>query len=172
MNADKDIKERIIAEIQKSNEEGPLMNRILYRDVMDIVFFYLSLAMETRKINMSTSDFYCLSEEIWKKWVRKNNGFSDLFGAYWPGPGPMGGTASSAEIYLSYCIHLSFFDTIKDFLTWQKSYKCGWLYHRDNVVIPLTLPKWKRKKHFKKIEPVLILAESICREMERSGAKT
>lgn len=132
---------------------------------MDIILFYISLHLKTKSTErMSTSDFYVMSEEIWNKWSREkeNNMFSHLCGAYCSGPGPMGGTASSAEMYLSHYTHITCFENIQKFFT----DRCGWKYYRDVKVVPRTLPKWRRAKHLKKINRVFSLAEIFCKEIE------
>jgi hypothetical protein len=169
------IREKIIDCINKSTDEKlhPIDKRFIetihYGDVMDIVFFYLSLYLKDRGINrMKTSNFYNMSEAIWNKWSRekKNKKLSHLCGAYCAGPGPMGGTASSAEMYFRYYTKFTFFENIQEFFNCSKGTHCGWSHYRDNQVIPRTLPKWRRANNFKKINQVFELAETICRGTE------
>lgn len=174
------IRERIIDCINKSADEGlhnidkKFIKNIHYSDVMDIVFFYLSLYLKDKGVrSMSTSDFYNLSEAVWKRWCReeKNQKFNRLGGAYCPGPGPMGGTASSAEMYLLYYTRFTCFENIQEFFICPKAAHCGWSYYRDSQVVPRTLPKWRRVNNFKKINQVFELAETICREIENHEAE-
>jgi hypothetical protein len=176
-----DPRKKIIDCIKKSTDERMTkidMNHIEtihYGDVMDIVLFYISLHFKDKDIGlMDTSDFWMLSEEIWNRWSRekRNKKFSHLCGAYCNGPGPMGGTAGSAEIYLSYLIHIHFFENLQRFFTWPKGTGCGWEYHRDVRVIPRTLPKWRNGNNLKEINKVFNLAERICKEMENNMAET
>ena len=178
-----DPKKKIINCIQKSidKELSPFdeghIETIYYNDVMDIVFFYLSLCLKDKDVKrMDTSDFYAMSEAIWNKWSRekKNEKFSHLCGAYCAGPGPMGGTAGPAEMYLFYYTGFTGFKDIQEFLNYPKeicggwrSYR-GWKYYRDTKVIPNTLPKWKRENNLKKINRVFDLAERILKKMEKT----
>ena len=174
------IRKEIIDCINKSTDEKlhhidkRFIRTIHYDDVMDIVLFYLSLYLKDKTIKrMSTSDFYNISEVIWNKWSRekKNHKFCHLNGAYCAGPGPMGGTASSAEMYLLYCTKLTTFEDIQEFFNCPKAARCGWSYYRDNQVVSRTLPKWRRVNNFKKINQVFELAEIICREIENYEAE-
>lgn len=174
------IRERIIDCINKSTDERlrPIDKRfietIYYGDVMDIGFFYLSLYLKDKDIKrMSTSDFYNMSEVVWNKWSRekKNKKFSYLCGAYCAGPGPMGGTASSAEMYLLHYTKFTYFEDIQEFFNCPKAAHCGWNYYQDNQVIPRTLPKWRRVNNLKKIDHVFELAEIICQEVENHEAE-
>jgi hypothetical protein len=171
--------EKIIDCINKSTDEKlhridkRFIRTIYYNDVMDIVLFYISLYLKDKGIGkMSTSDFYNMSEVIWNKWSRekKNQKFSHLCGEYCSGPGPMDGTASSAEFYLLYCTKLICFEDIQEFFNCPKAARCGWNYYRDNQVIARTLPKWRRKNNLKKIKQVFELAEIICQEIEKFEA--
>jgi|GEM_PF-1921460 len=174
------IREGIIDCINKSTDEKlhhidkRFIGTIHYGDIMDIVLFYLSLYLKDKGIKrMSTSDFYNVSEIIWNKWSRekKNKKFSHLCGAYCAGPGPMGGTDSSAEMYLRYYTSFICFEDIQEFFNCPKEARYGWSHYRDNQVIPRTLPKWRRVNNFKKINQVFELAEIICQEIENHEAE-
>lgn len=174
------IRKKIIECINESTDEKlhyfdkKFIGTIHYGDVMDIVFLYLSLYLKDKDIKqMSTSDFYNMSEAIWNKWSRekKNKKFSHLCGAYCAGSGPMGGTASSAEMYLCYYTKFTCFEDIQEFFNCPKAAHYGWSHYRDNKVIPRTLPKWRRANNFKKINRVFELAEIICQEIENYKAE-
>ena len=172
------IKERIINCIKESNDEKlhyidkRLINTINYGDVMDIVFLYLGLYFKDKDIGkMSTSDFYNMSDAVWIRWARKNKKFSHLCGAYCATPGPMGGGASSAEMYLRCYTQLLSFENIQNFFNYPRAGGCGWGHYRDIHVIPRTLPKWRRVNNLKKIEQVFELAEIFCQEIESHEAE-
>ncbi len=175
-----EARKKIIGCIEKSTDEKltyldkKLIKIINYEDVMDVILLYISFSLKNKPIDrMSGSDFYTLSEVIFNKWSREeeNKEFSHLCGSYCNGPGPMGGTASSAEMYFLYRMKITCFEDIQKFFIHPKNTRYGWKYYRDIKVLPRTLPKWRRPSNFEKINQVFTLAEIFCKEIQNHKAE-
>ncbi len=175
------------------------MGKIDFSDFMDIVLYRISLDPDMERITLiKTYDFWGLIEETWKEWrkclekawgYRKTKGpsvqyvgkrvpaFWDLDSAWASGSGPLGGTMGAAESYAflhpGFTHHtylLEFFrypETLRD-----KGEYGNWPRYKLYRIEQQIFPKFRRKKHQKKLDIILDFAEEICVKLRERAKKT
>jgi len=171
------------------------LHEIGYSDVMDIVLYYISLQKDLDKIaRISTSDFSDVlekttidwAEKVEKQWGKVKTprfyGSKETYDrpriwsialAWTPGPGPMGGTMSTAESYtvlrpgFSRHRHLIVFFKYPEGLPDEFG---NWPNYKKHIEA-MKFPKWRRKMHQKRLLTVLDLAESVCRRLRAHKSK-
>ena len=195
----KEAKELILARMEKSRlpkqscyHDKLFLDYIKYDDVMDIVLYYISLQRDLSSIaRISCREFSRILEKITKDWARKvgkqwggvktpryhgsretyyRPRIENISLAWVPGPGPMGGTMSTAEHYEVLYPGFSQFDYLLAFFKYPGGLPdiCGnWPFYKKKVVEATTFPKWRRKKHRERLETVFELAELVCQELRK-----
>lgn len=170
------------------------LHHLRYSDVMDIVLYYVSLQEDLAEIAKITSHaFSDIMEKATKEWVEKVKDrwgkvktprfygsketydrprIWDISLAWTPGPGPMGGTMSSAEHYEVLHPGYEQHRYLLAFFMYPPGLSrelCGnWPTYKEHCIENMTFPKWRRKMHGKRLTTVLDLAESVCQEMRRT----
>jgi hypothetical protein len=170
------VRKTILNLIEESREEDikgtafrrdSWMNTIFFSDVMDVVFFYISLQPDLKEIaRINTSDFYALVEKVWGEWIKdqKSRAFLGLNSAWSSGPGPIGGTAGPAEMYMFYYPGVIQYRYLLEFFSYPEGLPRGWSPYRDHMKV-MVFPKWKREKSHKKLGSVFRLAQMVCEAM-------
>jgi hypothetical protein len=168
-----EIKDKITKLIKESTDDGikgnayreeSYLQKICFDDVFDILLYYISLQADIDKISkIDTIDFCCLLEKEWFCWVKHNREFCYLNSAWSSGPGPMGGTAGTAEMYTSYHPGINGYDKLYHFFQYPKRFNRGWEIYRDRHIKNYVFPKWRR--NIEKLDAVFSLAEIICEEI-------
>lgn len=172
--------ERVAASTDEGLGEGKFwhsasyMREIDFVDLMDILFYYISLRPDLRifAVQIQASDFvWRILEAHWDK--RGRELFPFIGGSPWAsGPGPGGGTAGPAE---SYFLRTGFFDkTLLAWFLWPEELKMesdnNWPKLKDRIE-KMLFPKLRRKYNRKKLEAVLVFAKEICEIMWQRPAK-
>jgi hypothetical protein len=176
-------REFIIDQIKKSNADGiegsyykrkAYLRQIVFSDIIDIIFYYISLQQDLDKIaSMKPDVFYNILENTWNEWIKdkKNKSFITLDRAWHSNPGPMGGTAGSAEIYAYYHPGFYHYGDMFIFFIYPRAFVGGWEHYKDVHIKDYVLLKWKQKNNIKKIDLVFNLAEMVCQAMRKNAEK-
>jgi len=150
----------------KAFREESWLSQIRFSDVVDIILYYMILQQDIERFSrISSTDFYHLFKNVWDEWIieEENKAFFDLRGSWSNGPGPMGGTAGPAEMYMFYHPGITNYETIYSFFFETYS---NWPNYSGHMKI-MVLPKWRREKNLKNINLVFNLAHRICEAMRK-----
>jgi len=180
--ADKKAKQAILKKIAASTDEGlgkgkfwhsaGYMREIGFADLIDILFFYISLRPDLRDFvaGIQASDFvWRILEAHWDK--RSGELFPFIGRSPWAnGPGPWGGTAGPAE---SYFLMIGFFDkTLLAWFLWPEELKMesynNWPRLKSRIE-KMLFPKLRRRYNQKKLEAALVFAKEICEVMRQKA---
>jgi hypothetical protein len=169
-------KEEILKLIKESTDDGikgkaykeeSYLQRIRFDDIVDIILYYISLQSDIDSIGkIDTIDFHNILKGEWFCWVKYNKEFYSQGSAWSSGPGPGGGTAGLAEMYMSYFPGITGYDNLLSFFRYPRKFNHGWENYRDKHIKNYVFPKWRR--NIKKIDSILNLAEVICEEIRRT----
>lgn len=169
-------RETIIKMIEQSTDEGikgnkyreeEYLQKLLFGDIMAVVFYYISLQRDIDGIGeMHTDYLYHLLKKESLCWAENNKDFELLKLAWSNESGPMGGTAGDAEMYMSFFPGISTFHNLRNFFYYPKRTGHGWEAYRDGYVKNYVFPKWRR--NIKKINQVFDFAEIICEEIRKN----
>jgi len=175
----KKFKENFLKNVAESRDEDistpfnrrePWVSEIRFDDVMNTVLMCIPKQKNAKNILMrvSPSDFCEIIEIEWDRWLRNlEDEFSkNLWGAYTPGPGPMGGTASTAERYFHHFPGPYGYETLSLFFFYPKNWpgKGGWPLYEKHVKAEVFC-KWRRPQNLKHLDRVFELADMIFEEM-------
>jgi hypothetical protein len=144
------------------------LRQILLGDILDLVFYVISLQPDLNNISRIDSDkFSIILEKTWREWVKrkKNRAFLHFNKAWRKGSGPMGEMIGEAELYAynfpGYCRH----GNLYMFFTYPKQFLAGWNHYRDVHVEYVVFLKWKQENNIQRVELVLDFAEIVCKAM-------
>ncbi|MDO8424777.1 MAG: hypothetical protein Q7S70_02440 [bacterium] len=187
-------KEIILGKIGQAKGKMFEKDGLRYSDVIDIVLYYISLQDDLDKIaRVPTRRFSKILEEETHKWIKRVEkrwgkvkvprfyGSEELYelpmiwgisGAWTPGPGPMGGTMSSAEDYE--ILHPGFaqHEYLILFFNYPEGLSkelCGnWPLYRKLHLEETTFWKWHWKIHQDRLLTAFDLAETVCQELRKA----
>ncbi|MBU3901641.1 hypothetical protein KKF25_03280 [Patescibacteria group bacterium] len=181
----KKARKTILQKIADSNDEtlgkgkfwrsASCMREFGFTDLMDILFYYLSLQPDLRVFaaKIKIEDFMWQTVQAhWQKRARELFSFmSDKMSPWASGSGPMDGTAGPAE---SYSVRLGLFEwTLLSWFLWpdelEGERERNWPKYKKKIETML-FPKLRRKYNQKKLAAALTFAEEIC-EIMRQKAK-
>lgn len=197
---EKFIRESNDARLKKSGTHFTskwFLGKIDFSDFMDTVLYRISLEPDLEKIAIvATHDFWDIVEETWKEWGKRLEkawgyrkvdeinaryvgkripAFWDLDSAWDSGSGPMGGTMGSAS---SYAVLHPGFTTHKYLLQFfqfpaslrDKDEYGNWPRYKLTIERRI-FPKFRRKRHFKKLDIILDFAEALCERLRSKTSK-
>lgn len=148
------------------------LGHISFSDFMDIVLCLISLQPDWKEITKINSwDFYALIRDLWRE---KQKSIYKIFkvGTPWsPGPGPMGGTMSTAENWAALEAGFLMLDHLLEFFGQPKEMaelsrpSCGcWPKYRLGIE-KMVFPKFRRKYHAKKLAMILSFGEEVIQKL-------
>lgn len=170
-----DCREQISKLVKESTDDGikgemfkreEYLKEIRFGDVADIILLYISLQSDIESIGrVNTIDFQSLLKKAWFCWTKNNKDFQSLDSAWSSGPGPLGGTAGAAEMYISYFPGITIHERLGHFFFYPIRFGHSWENYKNKHIKIYVFPKWRR--NFEKIEAVLDLAETVCKEIRK-----
>jgi len=168
-------KEQILKFVKESTDDGikgeiykreEYLKEIRFGDIIDIVLLYISLGSDLEAFGrINTIDFRALLKKEWFCWTKNNNDFQLLNSAWACDSGPMGGTAGTAEMYMSYFPGITMHEKLGHFFFYPIRFDHSWEGYRDKHIKIYVFPKWRR--NIKRIDKVLDFAEIICQEIRK-----
>ncbi|MFZ3058005.1 MAG: hypothetical protein WA092_03105 [Minisyncoccales bacterium] len=168
-------REKILKFVKESTDDGirgemykreEYLQEIRFGDIIDIILLYISLQSDIETIGrINTIDFQSLLKKEWFCWTKNNKDFQLLNSAWASGPGPLGGTAGPAEMYMFYFPGITNHEKLWYFFSYPIRFGHSWENYRDKHIKIYVFPKWRR--HPEKIEAVLDLAEIVCKEIRK-----
>lgn len=150
-----------------------------FPDIMDILLYHLSLQPDLKKIaaGVKMKDFW--QETVQAHWEKRYKMFPHIKEVPWAdGPGPMGGTMGTAEYYLiiypGVCNPGVYNFSLLEYFRWPGSLadekRITWPRYK-RVIEDRVFPKFRRKKHQKKLAAALDFAEEICQKLREATSQ-
>ena len=171
-----DCREQILKFVKESTDDGikgeihkreEYLQEIRFGDIADIILLYISLQFDIETIGrVNTIDFRVLFKKEWFRWTKRNKDFQSLNSAWAAEPGPLGGTAGIAEMYMFYFPGVVNHEKLRHFFFYPIRFGHNWESYRDKHIKIYVFPKWRRNPE-EKLESVLDLAEKICQEVRK-----
>ena len=168
-------KEKILKLVKESTDDGirgemhkreEYLQEIRFGDIADIILLYISLQSDIETIGrINTIDFQALFKKEWLCWTKRNKDFQLLNSAWANESGPMGGTAGTAEMYMSYFPGITNHEKLRHFFSYPIRFGHSWENYKNKHIKIYVFPKWRR--NHEKLEAVLDLAEIVCKEIRK-----
>lgn len=153
---------------------------LFFSDFLDIVFYYVDLQEDKEKITVIESLlFHKLLKKMWDEKCEKGEveagGFSELNSAWCSDSGPIDGYAGAAEVYFRSNPGYGNKDFLLEFFVYPESLseltRGARPYYKKRHIEELIFPKFRRKRHFKRLDFILDFADDVCRELRELWEK-